>query len=150
MGVAHIDLPKEHIGIPRAQAKRRFNSGEAVLGMAEIHVPEAPLRIRVRIVGVVRNRRLSLRYCRSPLVFVLENLRLRHMGPRIVRLKGQSGVGKFVRAREVARAVVAPLHGHAIVQSHRQVVHRRLVLRVESQRAPAEVYDLAVDRLIPE
>ena len=94
--------------------------------------------MRVRIVGVVRNRGLSLRYCRSPLPFAEEDPRLRHMGPRIVRLKGQSGVGKFVRARDVARGVVAPEVGHAIIQSHRQVDHRALVLRVESQRALAE------------
>jgi hypothetical protein len=69
------------------------------------------------------------------------------MGSRIVRLKSQRGVAKFVRARDVARGIVAPLNNHAIIQSHRQVDHRALVLRVESQRALVEVDDVAIDQL---
>ena len=69
------------------------------------------------------------------------------MSPRIVWLKGQSGVSEFLRAREVARRVVAPVHGHAIIHGHRQVGHRALVLGVESQRALVEIYDVAIDRL---
>ena len=103
--------------------------------MAEEHVPEAALRMRVRIVGVVRKRGVSLRYCRSPLPFVEKDFRLRHAGLRIVRLKGQSGVGKFVRPRDVARGVVAPLIGHAVKQGVRQDRHRAHILRVKRKRA---------------
>ena len=131
----------------RAQPKRGFNSREGILAVAEEQVPEAEVRVRVRIVGIIRKRGLSLRYCRSPLLFVEEDPRLRQMSPRIVRLKDQSGVGKFVRAREVARGVVAPEIVHAISQCDRQVDHRALVLRVESKRAVAKVDDVAADRL---
>ena len=103
--------------------------------------------MRIWIVGVVGKRGLGLRYCRSPLPFVEEDLRLRHMGPRIVRLKSQSGVGQFVCTRKVARGVVAPEILHPIGQCVRHVDHRALVLRVERQRALAEVDDAAIERL---
>ena len=60
--MAHVELPRAYLGIARAQPKRGFNSGEAVLAVAEKHVPEAEVRMRGRIVGVVRKRGLGLRY----------------------------------------------------------------------------------------
>ena len=57
-----------------AQTKRGFNPGEAVLGVAEKHVPEAGRRTGGRIVWVVRKRGLGLRYCRFPLPFVKETV----------------------------------------------------------------------------
>src|ERR1700722_17674063 len=90
--VAHEELPTANVGITWAQANRGFNSGEAVLAVAEKTCSKSEVRMRVWIVGVVRKRSLSLRYCCFPLLFGEENLCHRHMGPRIVRLKGQGGV----------------------------------------------------------
>ena len=72
------------------------------------------------------------------------------MGPRIVRLKGQSGVGKLVRAREVARAVVTPA---LVTRSFKAIAKSSIADSFFGSRASArsaEVYDLAVDRLIAE
>ena len=52
----HQNTPR----IAKAQPKRSFNSGGAVLAMAEKRVPVPQLRMRVRIVGIVRKRGLSL------------------------------------------------------------------------------------------
>ena len=46
----------------------------------------------------------SLRYCRFPLPFGEEHLPLRHVGPRIVRLKGQGRVRRVFSARAVSAA----------------------------------------------
>ena len=104
--------------------------------------------MRLRIIRVVSKRCLILGHCRFPLTFVQEYLRLRQMGPRIVLLKGQSGVGEFVRAGHVSRRVPAPQVARAIVQSKRQADHGRFVLRIESQRPLVEVYHVAIHRLV--
>ncbi len=131
--VAREELPQGYIRIVRAQPKRRFNSREGVFAVAEEQVPEAALCMRVRIVGIIGKRGLSLRYRRSPLLFVEEDLRLRHMGPRIVRLKGQSGVGKLSSARAMSSA--GSSSQRLLTRSFKanaESDHGALVLRVES------------------
>ena len=75
--------------------------------------------MRVRIVGILRKRGLSLRYCRSMLLFVEEDLRSSLCGPTHRPAEGPKASRRLLRAREVACGVVAPLIGHPISQSAR-------------------------------
>ena len=91
---------------------------------------------------VVRKRSLSPAILPlSTAVCAKRTVRLRYMGPRIVRLKGQGEVDELLRAREVARRVFAPeMRSRDRFKATDKSSHRGLVLRVESQRALVEVY----------
>ena len=69
------------------------------------------------------------------------------MNRRILRLKGQGGVDRFLGARDVACRVVAPLIGHAVKQGVRQDRQRADILRVKGKRALRQRHGLVGRRL---
>jgi hypothetical protein len=71
------------------------------------------------VVRVKRDRSFKLGDRRSPLMLHRVDLTLRVMNPRILRLKGQGRVDRFLGSRNVACGVVAPAIPHAKDQSTR-------------------------------
>jgi hypothetical protein len=110
---AHEKLPRRHTRVARAQSKRGLDPREAVLGAAEIYPQETGECMGDGVVTIVGDRFFRLRDRRPPLVLTPVDQTLSKMSPRILRLKGQGGVDRFLGARNVACGVVAPLIAHA-------------------------------------
>ena len=140
--MANIVLPPRHVRIARAQPQGGLDPREAILRPAEKHFTEAGRRMGVCVVSIVGDRLFRLGDRRAPLVRSLVDPTLSEVGLRIVRLKSQGGARSFLRAREVAGAVVAQIVEHTRGQTILKADHRGHILWVESERPLEQRYDV--------
>jgi len=94
--------------VVRAQSKRRLNARKTILGAPNKPLPNARAGVSGGIVAIVGDRSLFLRNRGRPLPFVEKDSTLHPMGLRILRLKGQCAVDRFLGTRQVTRRVLAP------------------------------------------
>ena len=115
--VANEELPRGHARIARAQPKRLFQPQRETrprCGLETCSVKLSSSHARDVLLGSSASARgCSLRYCRFPLPFGEEYLRLRHVGlVASSGLEGQGRVGEFLRPRGIGCRILAPQTAH--------------------------------------